>query len=146
MTNENQSNTSGDNTISGRGWPNFFMEIGRTFGVPTLLLFVISYWLLWQVTPPIVTMFQEFITSTLATQLELAKTQAEIAESQRKIVILVEDVSKAAKQIITSNQSSERFMLNVEQQHTEQIMLLKKNNDILEEWKSVESKKKASIP
>lgn len=108
------------------GWQRWGMEIGRTFGVPTVLLLLISYWLLWQVTPPIVAAMSQFLSSTMETQKELARTQSDIAESQRKLVILIQDVQKAATEIVIAEQSTQAFMVQAEATHKIQLEKLER--------------------
>jgi hypothetical protein len=125
-----EDDTNGDKNIT--GWSKLALEVGRTFGVPTVLLLLISYWLLWQVTPPMVSMLQEFMKSTIETQAELAKTQADIAESQRQLVVLVKEVSAAAQQIVIAEASTQKFMERVEATHIEQMTILKNHTEKLD--------------
>ena len=128
----------GNQNIS--GWQRLVMEVGRTFGVPTVLLLLISYWLLWQVTPPVITMVQEFMKSTIETQTQLAKTQADIAESQRQLVILVKEVSAAANEIVIAEQTTQKFMSSVETVHDKQVLILEEHSVILDEIKEAVNK------
>lgn len=121
-------------------WQSLFMEIGRTFGVPTVLLLLITYWLLWQVTPPVITMVQEFMKSTIETQTQLAKTQADIADSQRQLVTLVKEVSAAANEIVIAEQTTQKFMNSVETVHNRQTMILEEHSVILDEIKEAVNK------
>jgi hypothetical protein len=74
---------------------------------------LISYWLLWQVTPPVMATLAQFLESTMRTQADLAKTQSDIAESQRKLVGRVEEVSRAAVEIVEAEKATQQFMEQV---------------------------------
>lgn len=102
-------------------WERMLVDIARTFGVPTLLLLALCYWFFWQVTPPTIDAMSRFVTATLETQAELAKTQADIAESQRSLVKLVEEVSIAANEIVKAEQATQIFMQTVEESHALQL-------------------------
>ena len=121
-------NQKSDNQSNG-SWLKLIMDVGRTFGVPTVLLLLISYWLLWQITPPIMSMFVEFFTSTMKTQAVIVQTQSEIADTQRKIVVLVEKTAINADEIISIEKSTQDFMKNVEDTHNQQMDKL---NDIIQ--------------
>ena len=105
-------------------WERFAIDVGRTFGVPTVLLLLITYWLLWTVTPPVMTGMATFLETTVRTQGELAKTQADIAESQKKLVVLIEDVSKAAEEIVISENATQKFMEKVGFDHAAMLTKL----------------------
>jgi len=116
---DNQSNNS---------WLKLIMDVGRTFGVPTVLLLLLSYWLLWQITPPIMSMFIEFFTSTMKTQAIIVQTQSEIAETQHKLVVLAEKTAITSDEIIKIETDTKDFMKKVEDTHNQQM---EKLNDIM---------------
>lgn len=113
-------NQKSDNQSNG-SWIKLIMDVGRTFGVPTVLLLLISYWLLWQITPPIMSMFVEFFTSTMKTQAIIVQTQSEIAETQQKLVVLVEKTAITSEEIIKIETDTKDFMKKVEDTHNKQM-------------------------
>jgi len=113
-------NQKSDNQSNG-SWLKVLMDVGRTFGVPTVLLLLISYWLLWQITPPIMSLFVEFISSTMKTQAIIVQTQSEIADTQQKLVVLVEKTAITSDEIIQIEKSTQEFMKSVEGTHNEQM-------------------------
>ena len=113
-------NQKSDNQSNG-SWLKVLMDVGRTFGVPTVLLLLLSYWLLWQITPPIMSLFVEFISSTMKTQAIIVQTQSEIADTQQKLVVLVEKTAITSDEIIQIEKSTQEFMKSVEGTHNEQM-------------------------
>jgi low affinity Fe/Cu permease len=125
MVNSKDKEDSSNGYKNLNSWQRCLIEVGRTFGVPSVLLLLIVYWLLWQVTPPVINAFSTFLDSTVTTQKSLADTQSEIAASQAKLVGLVEAVQEAANEIVQSEQATTKFMMGVEQDHKTQLNDLK---------------------
>lgn len=101
-------------------WQRLIMDIGRTFGIPSLLLMIIVYWLVWEVTPPLTASLAEFVTGTMATQAELAKTQQEIMHSQEQMTSLLEEVRQQTDSIARVHEQTAVFMSNVMKEHENQ--------------------------
>jgi len=97
---------------NGWTWPRCIFEAGKTFGVPTVLLLFLCWWLVFYISPPLLNAVTLFVSSTVEQQKSLVETQQAIAES-------VEEVSAAAAEIIKVERESQDFMKVVQEQHIE---------------------------
>lgn len=101
-------------TANGNGWtwPRCIFEAGKTFGVPTVLLLFLCWWLVFYISPPLLNAVTLFVSSTVEQQKSLVETQKAIAES-------VEEISAAAGEIIKVERESQDFMRVVQEQHND---------------------------
>lgn len=109
-----------DNDITLSGWQRFFFELGRTFGVPTLILLIGLYLVGWVLAPPMVDTMKRFFDATIDTQQVMAQTQESIASSQEdlaasqsQLVDVCREISTTTARIMECEESSGIFMRDV---------------------------------
>jgi septal ring factor EnvC (AmiA/AmiB activator) len=109
-----------DNDTTLSGWQKFFFEIGRTFGVPTLILLIGLYLVGWVLAPPMVDTMKRFFDATINTQQVMAQTQESIAssqedlaDSQAQLVDVCREISATTARIMECEESSSVFMHDV---------------------------------
>ncbi len=100
------------------GWAGFFLEVGRTFGVPTAILVAMMGGLAYT-TPKVLAMMGKFVDSTLETQQSVAESQRDIAKSQEQIARLVENIDESTETIMTIEEKSKVFMETVLVEHSQ---------------------------
>ena len=110
------------NGTNGNGswtWPKVVYEAGKTFGVPTVLVLFLCWWLVFQVTPPVLDAVKQFVASTVGQQKALVGQQKALVETQESIADTLAEISAAAQEIVTVERESQEFMEIVRQEHTE---------------------------
>lgn len=114
-------------------WARLLTESIKSFGITTVIVMVLLYVVVEIVIPEMVRVANrycdtvEHTQSILSnTQQRLVGTQEDLVSTQRELVRVVDEVSMAAQEIVTVEKESQKFMIAVQDQHTQQLEKLSK--------------------